>query len=335
MLACRKNDVNFSVSPDAPRAGESVRFTNLSSSGEEWTWSFGDGSTSTLKSPTHTYKKSGKYLVTLRVDNKPAWTATRELTVFDTVPTFICEDTAFYIYRDYTFRAHLYNPYNYPVSYCWTQPDTPDGDQQPYIAFIDQTQNGSSVQLYFTTPADSVTLCLQVVLNADTTLVRKTFAVRNRATNSLLLRTPEADYRQRIFGKRAEPASIDPSATPLLDAEQDTIQTYNGYTFHLSDLDAIEGILGFHIANRKLYYRADGLWVANIDGSCPVRIDSLPCAAMTLDLTDNRIYWANAEGVWYMPFVGSDNNQFVSVPTLINTSTSVTHLATDPLQQND
>ena len=109
------------------------------------------------------------------------------------------------------------------------------------------------------------------------------------------------------------------------------MQVYNGYTFTLSELKAVFPELeGFKIANRKVYYRADGLWVSNIDGSYPVQIDPLPCAAMTLETQyNNRIYWANENGVWYMPFVGSDNNKFVTTPVQLNGYTDVTKLAAD------
>ena len=70
MMACKKIDVDFSYSPDQPKAGEKVTFTNLSTGGEEWAWTFGDGGTSTLKSPTYTYKNPGTYTVTLKVDGK-------------------------------------------------------------------------------------------------------------------------------------------------------------------------------------------------------------------------------------------------------------------------
>ena len=90
LVACKKNTVDFSYSPGEPRAGEVVKFSNLSSSGEDWSWSFGDGAVSTVKSPSHTYKKPGTYRVTLKVDDKSSWTATKELTVYDTIPTFVC-----------------------------------------------------------------------------------------------------------------------------------------------------------------------------------------------------------------------------------------------------
>ena len=325
LVACKRNSVDFSISPEAPRAGQPVTFTNLSSSGEDWAWTFGDGVTSTLKSPTHTFKQPGTYLVTLKVDNKRTWTRSKELTVYDTIPTFTCSDSVLSIYKDYTFSALIYNPYNYPVELEWSFPLDDE-----YVQLTDTNINSSSIKVYFTRPLEEAPVELRVVINGDTTSIRKTFTVQDKLTNSLLIRTTENDYRQRIFVPRAAQPVIDSEATPLLDAEQDTAQTYNGYNFTLSELKTVFSTLqGFHIANRKIYYRANGLWVANIDGAYQVQIDSLDCPAMVLDMIDNRIYWANEKGVWYMPFIGSDNNRYVSVPTQINNLTGVTKLAAD------
>ena len=320
MIACKRNNIDFSYSPTEPRAGQSVQFSNLSDSGEEWSWTFGDGATSTIKSPSHTYKKPGTYRVILKVDNKSSWTEVKELTVYDTVPTFVCADTVFSIYTDYKFTANVYNPYNYTIEYEWTLTDS--------VVSL----NGDVLTCYFTQPDDSAEISLRIIINGDTTNVTKRFYIEDKETNSVLLRTDEGDYRQRIFGKRAEEAKRDESAAPLLDIEQDTTQTYNGYEFNLSELKAVFPELeGFHIANRKIYYResGNGLWVANIDGANQVQIDDLECTAMTLDRTDNRIYWANENGVWYMPFIGSDNNKFVTVPAQLNELTNVTKIAAD------
>ena len=46
-----------------------VFFENTSSYGDDYFWSFGDGSTSTEKSPTYTYTQEGCYTVTLKVTN--------------------------------------------------------------------------------------------------------------------------------------------------------------------------------------------------------------------------------------------------------------------------
>lgn len=327
LIACKKNSVNFSYSPQEPRAGQAVQFSNLSTSGEEWSWSFGDGAVSTIKNPTHTYKKPGTYRVILKVDNKSSWTATKELTVYDTIPTFVCEDSIFYIYRDYTFTANVYNPYNYEVEYEWILPIN-----MIYACITDTTWNTAALHLYFIEPLEEAPIWLNVIMNGDTTHVKKTFMVRDTTTNSMLIRTTEGDYRQRIFGDRAERAKEDTSGSSILDAEQDTVQIYNGYEFKLSELKTVFPELeGFHIANRKIYYResGNGLWVANIDGTNAVQIDEEECAYMTLDTHDSRIYWANDQGVWYMPFIGSDNNKFVTIPKQLNDFTNVTKLAAD------
>ena len=327
LMACKKNNVDFTYSPAAPRAGQSVAFTNQSSSGEEWSWTYGDGAMSTLKSPSHIYKQPGTYRVILKVDKKDSWTATKEITVYDTIPTFACEDSVFTIYKDYVFKAVVYNPYNYEVKYLWYLSE----DDQEYISVTDTTMENSSLHLYFTRATGAVVIGLRVILNGDTTSIEKAYEVADRATNSVLMRTAESDYRQRIFGEKATDPQRIPTPDPILNNEQDTFQVYNKDTFTLSALkNVFPDILGFHIAKRKIYYRrSNGLWVANIDGAYQVQIDNTDCAAMTLDMKDSRIYWADPDGVWYMPFVGSDNNKFVTVPVQLNDMEGVTKLAAD------
>ena len=337
LIACKKNEVGFNYSPEAPRAGQEVTFNNLSTSGEEWSWTFGDGTVSTLKNPTHTYKKPGKYVVTLKVDDKNNLKVAKEITIADTVPTFSCEDSVFYIYEDYTFTAEVYNPYNYEVKYLWDIYTVPmdTWETMPQSTLIDGDLTSSSLKVSFLVQTIYY-VGLQIVVNADTTYVQREIFVNDRSTNAVLIRTAEADYRQRIFGKRAEDPQVatDEQAVDLLNDEQDSEQNYNDSLFTLANLTAtFAGIEGFHIANRKIYYRANGLWVANIDGSNRVQIDAAACPAMTLDMTDSRIYWANSEGVWYMPFIGSDNNQFVTVPVQLNNLTGVTKLASEEIEE--
>lgn len=326
MIACKQNEVSFKYSPEAPRAGQPVTFSNLSSAGEEWEWSFGDGGVSTIKSPTHTYKRPGTYRVILKVDGKNSQTATEEIVVYDTIPTFVANDSIFYIFQDYTFTANMYNPYQFPVDYIWMFPIN-----TPYISVVSPTEGWTSqLTAYFTQPLAEAPIWLKMVVDGDTILVQRTFEVRDTTTHSLLIRTAGADYRQRIFGARAENYKIDNSATELLNIAQDTMQTYNGHLFTLSELQStFPSIEGFFIANRKIYYRADGLWIAALDGTNNVQIDSAPCSALTLSRIDNRIYWANQNGIWYMPLIGSDNNQFVTEPTQLNTLPDVTRLVID------
>ena len=79
--SCKKDDVSFTFSPTDPCAGATVYFTNNTSEGEEWSWTFGDGSTSTSKSPRHVYRQPGDYSVILKVDNKASRTCTRHCSV--------------------------------------------------------------------------------------------------------------------------------------------------------------------------------------------------------------------------------------------------------------
>ena len=60
----------FGAAPTAGSAPLAVVFTDLSTGGPtSWLWTFGDGSTSVVKSPSHTYDAAGIYDVSLRVAN--------------------------------------------------------------------------------------------------------------------------------------------------------------------------------------------------------------------------------------------------------------------------
>ncbi len=49
--------------------GLTVNFTDISSGASTWFWDFGDGTTSNLQNPTHTYATPGDYTVSLYVEN--------------------------------------------------------------------------------------------------------------------------------------------------------------------------------------------------------------------------------------------------------------------------
>lgn len=63
-------DAEFSASATEIYANTEVKFSNLTSGGEApytYEWSFGDGATSDLKNPAHTYAAKGPYTVSLKV----------------------------------------------------------------------------------------------------------------------------------------------------------------------------------------------------------------------------------------------------------------------------
>ncbi|WP_141241733.1 PKD domain-containing protein, partial [Methanosarcina spelaei] len=60
----------FYASPKLGSEPLSVKFTDKSTGKPaKWEWNFGDGTSSTEKSPTHKYSKAGKYTVKLTVTN--------------------------------------------------------------------------------------------------------------------------------------------------------------------------------------------------------------------------------------------------------------------------
>ena len=159
--------------------------------------------------------------------------------------------------------------------------------------------------------------------------MEKTFAVQDAAATTVYLRTAEQDYHQRIFPQnRFEMPIEDKEAFAILDAVQDTVQEYNGTTFTLSLLrSVIPDIEGFRIANRKLYYRANGLYVSHMDGSYIVEIDPQPTSVLAIDVVNNRLYWAVADSVRSMPLIGSGNNQFTTTPLTLNRLRGVEKIA--------
>lgn len=64
-----KLSADFSVNVRSGHVPLSVQFTDLSKNAAGWSWSFGDGTSSTARNPAHTYSKAGKYTVKLAVKN--------------------------------------------------------------------------------------------------------------------------------------------------------------------------------------------------------------------------------------------------------------------------
>jgi PKD repeat protein len=61
----------FTVDHTYTIVGQDVQFTDQSQNNPtQWVWTFGDGTTSSLKNPRHTYTDPGTYTVTLRVTNE-------------------------------------------------------------------------------------------------------------------------------------------------------------------------------------------------------------------------------------------------------------------------
>ncbi|MDD3873392.1 MAG: PKD domain-containing protein [Methanosarcina sp.] len=60
----------FSISPTSGKAPLNVAFIDNSIGATSWSWSFGDGATSTEPNPMHTYSEAGDYTIVLIVNNE-------------------------------------------------------------------------------------------------------------------------------------------------------------------------------------------------------------------------------------------------------------------------
>lgn len=73
----------FKSSTSTVMVNQPVQFTDLSSGNpDSWEWSFGDGSTSSLKNPAHTFSSAGSFTVTLKAMNASGYSlSSRTVTV--------------------------------------------------------------------------------------------------------------------------------------------------------------------------------------------------------------------------------------------------------------
>ena len=78
----------FTYGPAAPTTGQTIAFADASSGGAAtWSWSFGDGTTSTIEDPSHIYATSGNYTITLTTGNATGFsTVTKTVSVTTSSP---------------------------------------------------------------------------------------------------------------------------------------------------------------------------------------------------------------------------------------------------------
>lgn len=61
-----KPDANFSISGYESQLPATITFINTSTNATTYSWDFGDGTTSTMSNPTHTYTLAGTYILRLK-----------------------------------------------------------------------------------------------------------------------------------------------------------------------------------------------------------------------------------------------------------------------------
>lgn len=320
-VGCKRVEVDFSYAPTAPRAGEVVTFTNLCTEGEEWLWTFGDNATSLAKNPNHIYKKPGTYLVTLMVDSAKYNTRTKEVTVYDTIPTFVCSTDSILHYQDVTFTANVYNPFNHSLTYKWILPDDK-------CEIVSGTKDSHAITVFFTAPLEDSVQLLITQKDASYDIKKAVKVHLTKAPAIVMCKTDHTIIRQRLINDRIEQPSLATSEDVYaIEHACDTAVTFNGKTFYASTLaSTISGFNGLDIQRVQLDAMAqkwyittpNGLFVANFDGAERVLIDESATGAIYVDINRNRLYWASNTGTYAMPLIKSKNNQYTTIPAQYN-----------------
>lgn len=309
-VGCRRIDVDFSYTPTTPRAGESIAFTNLSSSGEDWLWTFGDNSTSLAKNPYKIYKKPGTYIVTLMVDSARNQTCSKEITIYDTIPTFVCSTDTILHYQDVTFTANVYNPFNHKLTYEWIVSEN---------CHIEGSNTNASLVAYFTSALKDDSVTLRLTQNDKEYRITKHFTIQLTQAPAIVMQLTDGRIvRQRMIKDRIEvyKPSV-PEDQELINNTTDTSIVFNGQTFNASQLaTTLHNFANLDIQHLQIDAMAqkwyvttpEGLYVANFDGSQQVLIDETAIGAVYVDMERNRVYWASKNGLKAMSLIKDKYN---------------------------
>lgn len=342
MTACvGKNEVDFTWSPQEPRIGQVVKFSNASQKGSEWAWSFGDNATSVSKNPTHVYTRVGTYTVRLEIDGHRQWTCTKTIHVHDSLPTIACRQKDCYmndtldsisvpLFRRLVFEAQYYNPYRHKVAYAWSL------DESPLLEVPDSLHK-DTIGMRFAEPQAAYHLMMTLFdKNTDSTLVTHRYIhVRDTAGPAVVCLSAGQKYYQRHYFSPAIYESARPTeaafVNQVLSLAQDQEASYNGQTYTLATVSSIVSaeVKGFAIRAGRIYYRtAAGLFVSDINGQNVVAIAESECTYVTIDEVRGLLYFATSEGLHAMPLIQSPNNRFdPATLKTVNTLDTITRIA--------
>jgi gliding motility-associated-like protein len=164
-------------------------FTDQSIGADTWSWNFGDGGTSTLQNPVHTYASTGVFNVTLTVHNNTTGcnhTKTAQVNVIIEKAAFMASDTAICRNTSVSFSATGNNPANV-ASYNW---DFGDGN----------TGTGATVNHTYTLSGSyNVRLIITDILNCSDTLVKPLYITVYGPTASFTAPTSSCLMHTIIF----------------------------------------------------------------------------------------------------------------------------------------
>lgn len=177
--------VDFSYKPEVPNTSTDTVFTNASfdPDGEivEYFWTFGDGNSSNLKSPSHRYVEDGTFEVTLTVtDNrgdtqrltKTLMVETKRINIVRSIDTFLAKDMTL---AGQSFMVHLDIEINTPLNGMGVTESINQNIPEDWIvnpishgaASFKQTAAPRELQWVFLevfTPGDQFTITYEVVI---------------------------------------------------------------------------------------------------------------------------------------------------------------------------
>lgn len=202
VTACKTSiEPDFGYTPELPKAGQIVTFANLTEGDESWSWTFGDGGTSTAENPTHIFRKPGKYDVSLTVNSNKNDVRTKQIVVYDSVPSIYIEGGSVKYYQPTEFSVLVYNPYGYDVTYEWTFSTNAHSED------IDESGKSteSALSVYFNQKNVEETVHLELTVGDSLYKINKKFIVQDVLARSLVMAAKDGKIlRQRIFDKGPE-----------------------------------------------------------------------------------------------------------------------------------
>lgn len=195
---------NFTFSPEMPKAGQRINFSNLTEEGKNYDWTFGDGGRSIAKHPSYTYILPGIYDVTLRVDSNDNFVATKQITVFDSIPSIYLESDTFDYFRNTTFRVLVFNPLRRAIQYHWTFSENARGKD-----LVNGVSTSATPTVFFTKKNFRETINLRITVGDSIYNVSKTIHIQDVKSRSLLMASSDGNiYRQRFFENGLEDATV-------------------------------------------------------------------------------------------------------------------------------
>lgn len=147
-------DVNFSFAVDGEEytldyyVVSHIQFTNTSAKSGNFTWDFGDGTTSNEVSPVHKYQKAGLYNVKLSLDGAYK---EQKILIMDITPTLSVDEQSSDIIlindTKVSFKLTLPNPENLRCRYEWTFPEgTKDANGNELTTFTGYAESDGTIQ---------------------------------------------------------------------------------------------------------------------------------------------------------------------------------------------